>query len=416
MATIRIITHSYPPKLDGVAAAAAGYVDRFRAWGHDVVVHTSPVPAQLDQAWRPARKERICEWRYQAWSYTERGGARPELLEPPNAPLAQKLRLRRTLNRLCRAEYVRFVQALNAEPADLTLINGWETMLDQGGTYPLHRDIHGPVAIVSHSANFLVGSFYPRFPWGLYGLWRNARKALYLPGMMRRAVALVFLADQRDWVNYLDNRLAVRLVPDEKRFYIPNPVPADCLAAAVGGAAQPADGPLRLLHVGMFSGRKDQLRLVDLFLRAELPNAELTCIGPDPGGYKEAVTARFGARLTGRVRLVAGASRAETLRALAECSLAALCSRQETQPIFLLEAMALGKPFVSTAVGCVAQFPGGLVARTDADYIRALRALSGDPLLRQRLGQAGSGYVRELHTEAAVARRWRELLGKCGIR
>ncbi len=40
-----------------------------------------------------------------------------------------------------------------------------------------------------------------------------------------------------------------------------------------------------------------------------------------------------------------------------------LSSRRETQPLVLLDSMAAGKPFITTDVGCVRDFSGGLVVK-----------------------------------------------------
>jgi glycosyltransferase involved in cell wall biosynthesis len=77
-----------------------------------------------------------------------------------------------------------------------------------------------------------------------------------------------------------------------------------------------------------------------------------------------------------------------------------LSSASEGTPIALLEAMALGRPVVSTAVGGVPDVVEdgvtGLLVPVEqgpAGIGRALARLAGDPALRGRLGAAGAATV-----------------------
>ena len=54
-----------------------------------------------------------------------------------------------------------------------------------------------------------------------------------------------------------------------------------------------------------------------------------------------------------------------------------------------MDAMACGKPFLSTDVGCVADLPGGIAVRTGTQLSRALKDLCLDAPRREALGRAG---------------------------
>ncbi len=77
-------------------------------------------------------------------------------------------------------------------------------------------------------------------------------------------------------------------------------------------------------------------------------------------------------------------------------------SEAEAAPISPMEAMALGRPVVATAVGCadevVAHGETGLLVppRDEAAMAGALRRLAADPGLRERLGEAGRKRQRKL--------------------
>lgn len=86
-----------------------------------------------------------------------------------------------------------------------------------------------------------------------------------------------------------------------------------------------------------------------------------------------------------------------------------LTSRTEGQPLALLEAMSLGKPIVSTAVGGVTELvvdgeTGILVPPQDeAALVSSLLRLAGDSALRRRLGEAGRARQKERFSVDAAA-------------
>ena len=97
----------------------------------------------------------------------------------------------------------------------------------------------------------------------------------------------------------------------------------------------------------------------------------------------------------------------------------ALTSRNEGTPLALLEAMASGRPVISTAVGGVIDLLGAVegrviengaafdirergitVASEDAPgFIAGLRRLLHDEPLRQRLIERGRAYVENTHSK-----------------
>ena len=116
----------------------------------------------------------------------------------------------------------------------------------------------------------------------------------------------------------------------------------------------------------------------------------------------------------------------------ASLDVVALTSRNEGTPLVIIEAMALGKPVISTAVGGVVDLLGDVeehvkeagaayeirergltVASGDANgFAAALRRLSGDEALRRRMTERGKLHVAANHTKErlveAVATLYRE--------
>jgi glycosyltransferase involved in cell wall biosynthesis len=111
--------------------------------------------------------------------------------------------------------------------------------------------------------------------------------------------------------------------------------------------------------------------------------------------------------------------RAEVLRWQSRAAVAALPSRHEALPMFLIEAMAHGCAVVATPVGQVAELVEGcgvLVPAGDSDALaEGLHRLLQDPDAIATLAAAGRERVRERYSADRVAslleREWRVLLG-----
>jgi glycosyltransferase involved in cell wall biosynthesis len=78
-------------------------------------------------------------------------------------------------------------------------------------------------------------------------------------------------------------------------------------------------------------------------------------------------------------------------------------------PIKVLEAMAMGKPVVTNTLGAegIAATNGRdlLVARSKAEFAKALAGLLADPVRQLTLGQAGRRLVLERYSSAALAQK-----------
>jgi glycosyltransferase involved in cell wall biosynthesis len=103
----------------------------------------------------------------------------------------------------------------------------------------------------------------------------------------------------------------------------------------------------------------------------------------------------------------------------ASLDIAALTSRNEGTPLAIIEAMAAGKPVVSTAVGGVVDLLGAVEQRVETDgsffeirergltapsddapaFASALEHLLHDETLRRRLVERGKAYVHRMHTK-----------------
>lgn len=169
----------------------------------------------------------------------------------------------------------------------------------------------------------------------------------------------------------------------------PGPVPSSRASTPPSSCAR------RVVFGGLVGARKG----VDVLLRAwpqvlaRHPNAELALWGPiDPRTSSE-----FRALVEPHYRGVA--SREELWCALAACRLAVLPSRAEAMPMFIIEAMAHGRPVVGSRVGAVPKQIDGAGLTVDAGDTEALAAaincLLSDDCMADAMGNRGKRRYEE---------------------
>ena len=172
-----------------------------------------------------------------------------------------------------------------------------------------------------------------------------------------------------------------------------------------------ADGMPLLVTVGRYVAEKNQALLLEALARLETPPRALV-VGYGP--REEALRSRAAELgLSGSVTVTGGRDDATDLIAAADVF--ALSSASEALPIVVIEAMALGVPVVSTAVGGIHDMvadgeSGLLVPPGDADALaRAIGRVLGDRGLAERLGAAGQSFAAEHCTVEAMAAAYRDV-------
>lgn len=144
--------------------------------------------------------------------------------------------------------------------------------------------------------------------------------------------------------------------------------------------------------VGRFAPIKRIDLLIEAFARAATEDPRLELLLAGDGETRPAVEHQAHALgLDGHVRFLGFREDLEVVAAASD--MAALTSANEGTPVALIEAGAAGCPAVAMRVGGVADIvtpqTGRLVAAGDVDGLTAgLLALSGDPALTRRLGEA----------------------------
>jgi glycosyltransferase involved in cell wall biosynthesis len=202
---------------------------------------------------------------------------------------------------------------------------------------------------------------------------------------------------------------------DDHVSVLPNPAPAvGALPPRDELRAGLADGEAPLLaFAGRLTAQKDLGVLLEAI--ASIPSVQLAILGDGPErGRLEAETASRG--LGTRVRFLGGGDRAAVLRLFATADAAVLSSSWENFPHTVVEALAVGTPVVSTAVGGVPEIVrdgenGLLVPAGDPVALAAaLTRFVGDAALRERLALAAAPSVKQLGEERLLTRVEERLL------
>lgn len=209
---------------------------------------------------------------------------------------------------------------------------------------------------------------------------------------LRMASAITVLSEA-------DLAVVRRLAPHVHAELLPNPMPLDWASNPV---SETSEVVLFAGEVGLRKG-VDVLRQAWEVVASRRPLAKCVVVGPATG-----------LRLPETERLeIRGPVESEQVRKLIhEARVIALPSRSEALPMILTEAMAAGRPFVSTPTGGIASLAdGGLIVPVGDDraLADALIELLADPKRAQSLGTAGQMHCRKRMSPEAVDVRLRQL-------
>ena len=138
----------------------------------------------------------------------------------------------------------------------------------------------------------------------------------------------------------------------------------------------------QIINVGTYCKRKNQIKALEAFYAAALPDYKLVLIGSAVNGYYELLKKRvdelsqiYGSR---DVEILAAISRDKTIRLVKQSQVYLLTSISEMFPVSLIEGMAAGCAWVSTDVGIDRYLPGGEIANTQQEIAAALRYVTAE--------------------------------------
>jgi glycosyltransferase involved in cell wall biosynthesis len=209
----------------------------------------------------------------------------------------------------------------------------------------------------------------------------------------------------------------------QPRWTIPNGIIVADFAAQPGVAAATraelgiGPGVPVLFTAGRLNRQKNHAGLLEAFADPRLAELGALLLMAGDGELRPALEEQAAALgIAERVRFLGVVSNVPQLLAAADAFV--LSSDWEGNPLVVMEAMAAGKPIVSTAVGCVPELvseaTGSLVEPGDmAGLSEALAASLGDPALLQAQGEAAAGVARERFDVSSMAEAYGALYRAC---
>ena len=157
----------------------------------------------------------------------------------------------------------------------------------------------------------------------------------------------------------------------------------------------------QILFAGYFSSVKNQLQAIEILSR--LPNKiKILFVGKKEGYYYQRCLNKIKKlNLIERVQFKED-SECDIGLEIAKSFVVLSTSITEALPIFLLEAMAAGTPFVATSVGAVSDLKGGVLANATKDQVKAIEKIYYDKVLWQALSKLGKNEYQLNFTRSVV--------------
>lgn len=162
-----------------------------------------------------------------------------------------------------------------------------------------------------------------------------------------------------------------------------------------------SEPPVRFLYVGRLAPEKDLPRILCAFAETLSRGCDATLRIIGEGDERKRLEALIGSlRLAERVHILPWT--ADVPAAMAESDVLLLASKHEAYALVLVEAMAAGRPVVTTDVGCVGEVVEdnvhGIVVRDEgiSPYAAAILRMCVDADFRRTCGERGRERAREL--------------------
>ncbi|WP_169704900.1 glycosyltransferase family 4 protein [Runella slithyformis] len=308
--------------------------------------------------------------------------------------------------------YQRFILESDA---DVFFFHGWETWVSEW-VIPILPQLKGKTVLISHGTTIHLR--YPGFKGWLRWLL-NRSAALGFSGKLRMFDWLVFLSPHPDPQRMSDVVEAKRLGITDFSI-IPNGANPAFLRSSVVDFRTKFGIPNAtiLLCVGNFMREKGQRELVRWFRELALKNTVLVLIGSRFNEYSAQLSKAAGTHLNVTVFLFEQLTVEDIHAAYSAATIFVSATYTEVQPLVLLDAMAVGVPFLCREVGAVKELKGGLCFRTKREFSKKLRWLLRHPLSRSSLGEKGRKSVQEKYNWDKSALLWHALIQRLiqGIR
>ena len=387
---ILVATYTYLPYANGVAHAAHQMVDHFRSAGHEVAVVTSRTDSEAESS-NSMDDDEVTRFRISgspAWGDGFSGETRA---------------------------YQAFLRSFDP---DIIIFHCWNTWTSELAGFCIGR-LRPKTVLCSHG--------YASHRLDMKLLPRGIRKWLCwlphhatLPWRIRKFDKVTFLSFKTDLDRFFDAWVA-KVFHCRNTMVIPNGIDTKGWDSIQADFRQKhgLGGGVLFLHVANYATIKNQKMALDAFLQAGVSGAILVFIGTSLGPYGSYVQDAW--QLVKdkhpdlEVHFIQELPRDQVISAIRSCDVAILSSVSECQPLSLLEAMACGKPFISTNVGCVSEFEGGFVVRNAQGMATQMRRLASDSNKRARLGAEGKQCFAARYCADVTGAQWLELLDELSV-
>ena len=153
------------------------------------------------------------------------------------------------------------------------------------------------------------------------------------------------------------------------------------------------------ISIGSFNYRKNQIRLLKCFIKANIKNSLLILIGNNGKEYYNLLLHEKkkykGTKIYKKIKIFYNLPRKKTLFFIKKANIFLMASTWEAYPISILECMSMGIPFITTNVGILSYLPGGIIVKNDLEMINAMRKLATDKKLLKKLSADGYKYAKK---------------------
>lgn len=156
-----------------------------------------------------------------------------------------------------------------------------------------------------------------------------------------------------------------------------------------------------ILCISNYTSNKSQIDIVKAFEKTDIKNCALVMIGSSRNAYYyklRRVVDRISLRSDKEIIILTGIERKLFPSIIHQSKLFVMASKHEEYPVSLVEAMAVGCPFVSTDAGCARILPGGVTIVNRNELSLFINMVANNDNIQRKLGKQGKDYVNTNNT------------------
>lgn len=334
---IVMLTFTYYPSLNGVANVCQDHVGAIRSQGHKVTVISS---------------EDICSSRYTEDVFS---------VKIKNRKLAKSSLSHEAMTAL--------------ENADVIIAHCWQIWTIDFLVNNIDEiNIQAKKILVSHGTSF-------KKSYSLKSMIYNFRFLNYenfICKALNKIDAICYLEDKVDKDRFYDRYLHEKFKIKTPFYILPNAVESGHEVINNFKVNKYNPDMLDLVVVGGFSNLKNEMYILESLKSGLTSGVKITFFGKIANRYSKNMekfyhnNINYFKRKNIIVEFKYGKNRCEIMGELALSDVILSSSRTECQPLSIIEAMAMGVPFISSDVGAVKELKGGVVFKSKKELCEKL--------------------------------------------